>query len=126
MPNGTPKQLANLRPAKKGEIRNPLGARSHDPIRKQLKRLTGDALLDIINMILQNESAGLKKIMDDPKETAIRRIAAKHVHDAIKSGSWGAIEPLIIRACGKPKETIEIQGDIHSTLVRMIKENNRK
>jgi hypothetical protein len=95
----TKKSLSNLKPAKKGEKRNPEGARTHKTY--QMKKLTNLELQDIINAVLNKNKKELKSIIDDPEASALKVGVATSIAKAISRGDWKTIEAIIERIVGK-------------------------
>ena len=85
----TPKQLANLKPPKKGEVRNPNGRPKKLP-----------ALDELLANVLSAEKAGKTEA-----EAILIAIILK-----ARKGNVKAAELILNRAYGKPKESIELSN----------------
>lgn len=96
-----PNSIKNLKPIRKGEVRNPHGARAHDPVKKALKRLANDEFLDIVNAALTGGVRDLLKIAKDPSSPAIKVGVATALAKAIKNGDWKTLEGIVERLIGK-------------------------
>lgn len=108
----TEAQLRNLKPAKKGEIRNPEGGRSHNPIRK----LTLEVYRDIIEIGLTKNVEALKEVAENPKTPALQVAFAFALMDAIKNHKWEVVEGMVSRIVGKIPDQININSQNHTTL----------
>lgn len=106
----TEKQLANLKPIKKGEVRNPEGGRAHSPETKMMKLLTQKSMVRIINLIAQGDVAALRKMAKDESNTALEMMFASVVIKIISKGDMDALDKLLNRMVGKVKDRVEHTG----------------
>lgn len=111
----TKKQLANLRPIKKGQVLNPLGAGAHDPELRALKRLTAHEVAEIGSMIVQRNLPALQQIIKeskdlDSKHSALKVWMATIAIKGISKGDSHALDTLLNRITGRVKEKIELTG----------------
>lgn len=112
----TKKQLANLRPIKKGEIRNPNGGRSHNPILRALRNLTRDEFAKMIELAVLNNVAGLKAVVSDPNSSALQVGIAMAMLKASSKGDWTIIESIVSRVIGKMPDLIEMKTNNETTV----------
>jgi len=96
----SPASLANLKPIQKGEVKNPEGGRSHDPIKSAIKRLTKAEFEDIISLALDANLEELKKIIKDPSSTALRVGVASSLIKAVGRGDFGTLTAIVERIIG--------------------------
>jgi len=104
--------LRNLKPAQKGEVRNPEGARSHNPAR----RLSLELYREIIELALTGNIDSLKKVAEDPKTSVIQVGLAYALIKAVKDGDWDTQERITARILGKIPDHININSQNHTTL----------
>lgn len=99
----TPASLAawEANKIKPGEVRNPLGARAHDPAKKALKKLTTELFQDIIQMALDSDRVALRAVINDQSTPALKVGVAKALYNAIKRGDWGTLRSIIEQITGK-------------------------
>lgn len=103
----TEKQLANLKPFKKGEVHNPIGQNAHDPVKKAIKKLTQEQLAEVIETILSGTPDDLKKLWQGKDATILQMIVAKAVTKAMERGDWSVPNALLERVLGKVPEKID-------------------
>lgn len=112
-----PKSLLNLKPVKKGEIRNPKGAGAHDQLTKALRNLTIKAYRDIIEMVLTNNLTAIKELAQDPKSSTLQVAIATCVMTAINKGDYTVIERIAERIIGKIPEVVNINSNVTKEVV---------
>jgi hypothetical protein len=105
------KSLANLKPCKKGEIRNPEGARSHNKALQALRKFGQKEYSDIIEYALTNNLKALHKVIKDPETSAIKVGVAKALLNAINFSDWNIINQIAERLVGKPAQKIELKTE---------------
>ncbi len=104
------KSLDNLKPIKKGEIRNPNGARTHNPITKALQKLTIETYREVIELVLTGNIDALKEMIEDKKTPAIQVGIATSFLTAINKGEYAVIERIAERIIGKIPEQLNINS----------------
>jgi hypothetical protein len=72
--------------------------------------LSADDVDNIIEYLLSQPIEKLSEIIKDPKQTVIVVNFATAVLTGVKSGDLDAIEKLLNRRIGKPKEKLELSG----------------
>ena len=106
-----PNSIRNLKPVKKGEVRNPFGAAMHDAEKRKWKGATVGYVREIIDIVVMGQPSDLEKIYTAPEGSGApengKRVLAKFVHDAIATGNWSSIERLLERVLGKVPDRIE-------------------
>ena len=112
----TEKQLKNLKPAKKGEIRNPEGGRAHNPITKALKKITIESYREIIETILKGNLEELRAIAADPKTPALQVGIAVAFMNAIKKGDYQVIERIAERIVGKIPDELNVIANTNTNV----------
>jgi hypothetical protein len=106
----TEKQKANLKPIKKGEVRNPEGSRSHNPAVKALKKLTLETYREVIELVLTGNLASLKALAENPDTPAIQVGVATAFMKAITAGDYNVIEQIASRIVGKIPDEINVNS----------------
>lgn len=112
----TEKQLANLRPIKKGEIRNKRGAGAHNEALKAFRRLTIDRYREVIEVGLSSDLAGLQAIIKDPKTPALQLGIATALVKSFQRGDINVLEQLASRIVGKIPDKLEIQSETNISI----------
>lgn len=115
----TAKQLANLRPAKKGEVRNPKGIHAH-PLAEaliNLRKFTLEEYRVVIEETLMGNIAGLQKMVKESEATnsktsALRVGVAMSILKAIKRGDHTVFEQLASRIVGKIPDQLNINAGL--------------
>lgn len=101
---------ANLIPAKKGEIRNPEGGRSHNPAIRALRNLTLEQYREVIEKVLTGNVAELQAMIKNPRTTAIQVGVAACFLKAIKDGDFHIIEKIAERIVGKVPDVLNVNS----------------
>lgn len=115
----TAKQRANLKPIKKGQVLNPNGARTHNPIKKALMKLTVETYREVIELVLTGNLAALEEVIKNPNTPAIQVGVATAFVKALKAGDYGTIERIAERIVGKIPEVINLTSNntnVHANL----------
>jgi hypothetical protein len=107
----SPKQLANLKPIKKGEVRNPLGGKTQNPALRALRKLTIKEYSEVIELALTSNVAALKDIIKHPETSAIQVGVAMALIKAINAGDWTIIEAIAARIVGKLPDRLEVTSN---------------
>lgn len=105
----TAKQLANLRPVKKGEIRNKKGINA-SPLVQRLRKVTQHDVEEIGSMLVLGEQEKLPQIKDNPKDSPLRAMMASVAMEAIADGDEKKMNAILDRLIGKAKEKLEVSG----------------
>lgn len=98
------KSLSNLKPIKKGEVRNPHGAKTHSPELKQIKRLTEAELIEVGSMVIKGSVDQLRAIAKDGTASALKCMIAAVAVKTISKGDPHALDTLLNRLVGKVKQ----------------------
>lgn len=105
----TEKQLANLRPIKKGEVRNPLGRRPN-PIPKALRELTVESYRKVIEAVCTGNIDNLNAMINDPTVSALQVGVATAFVKALQSGDYATIERIAERIVGKIPDELNVNS----------------
>jgi hypothetical protein len=111
MANPNPKPPPLHSRFKKGEIRNPEGARAHKkPFDLKLRKLTIDTYREIIELVLSGDRTELVARANNPKTPALEAGIITSVLKAIKNGDYSVIERIAERIIGKIPDVVKVQS----------------
>ena len=119
----TAAQLANLRPIKKGEVRNPHGNQS--PVLKALRNLTEETFAQVITLFLSSSDKELEAFMSHPETTTFQKGLAKALLQAAKHGNWPMLEHIAERIVGKVPIKMNLNSN-NQTQLSVIDENQAR
>jgi hypothetical protein len=108
MEDGIAKRMKNLKPAKKGEVRNPNGGRAHNGLKAQLKKLTTKELSDMIELVMTKPVSELQKIAMNPNEISLKVGIASAMVRMINKGDFETLEKMLQRVVGKVKDEVDL------------------
>lgn len=111
----TKKQLANLRPIQKGEVRNPLGARAHNKELKKIRSLTVEEVARVGELILQNDLTALEALRDKPGSSVLTVWICAIAVKAIRKGDAMALNALLDRFIGKVPNQVVLTGTLRAS-----------
>ena len=101
----------NLKPAQKGEVRNPNGRpRKYVSILKDAGYKVSE-INDTIQNMMAMDLQELKEVYENPKATILEKTIANAMKRSLEKGSLYSLETLLTRVYGKPKETAEIKQE---------------
>jgi len=104
-----PRALANLKPAKKGEVRNPEGSRSHNPIIKAFNKLHQEHFRSALSEALLSDPEELDKLAARvPGNPSIKRLIARALRNAIRNGEYGLLDRMADRLFGKVADVLNV------------------
>ena len=100
----------NLKPAQKGEVRNPNGRprKFVSALKEQGYKMSevNDAIQVLMSMTIDE----LKEVYNNPKATVLEKTIAAAIRKSIEKGSLYSIETLLTRVYGKPKEQVDVNA----------------
>lgn len=108
MSEGKEKRMNNLKPFKKGNKANPIGAKAHNGLKAQLKKLTTQELSKMIELVMTKSVLDLQKIAQDPREIALKVGIASAMVRMINKGDFDALEKMLQRVVGKVKDEVDL------------------
>ncbi len=114
------RSLANLKPIKKGEVRNKTGSNMNPAIRA-LKNLTIETYREVIELALTSNIDALKSIATDPNTPAVQVGVATALMKAIQAGDWTVIEQIAARIVGKIPDELKVHST-NNTRVALVDE----
>jgi hypothetical protein len=101
-----PNSKKNLKPFKKGNKANPLGAKAHNVY--SFKKLTREVVKDIVHMTTSGNVGDLQKIIHDKNSSALAVAFAACMVRMINKGDIDGIETMIQRVVGKVKDEVDL------------------
>lgn len=114
----TAKELANLKPIKKGEVRNPNGARTHNPLLRAFKNLHQDSFREVLHEVLESDDKKLDALCAPTDgNPSLRRLIAKAMQNAISHGEYGLVERITERLFGKVPDQLNLKSDNLNTSI---------
>lgn len=124
------KELANLRPYKKGQSGNPSGINEPKELR-QVRMLTKKELAEVGNVIIHHNLDTLKNMPDDPTTSVLQAMVAAVAARVIQKGDMNALDLLLNRIVGKVREEVKHSGEIinphpETRVVVMLPSNGRE
>jgi len=102
------KSLANLKPIKKGEIRNPRG--SNNPELTRLRKMTAFEIQELISVLFRKSEKEIRLIEKNKEEGAFRRWICKMVLVGMETADEKRMTLLLDRMVGKVSDKIQVFG----------------
>lgn len=96
---------------KKGQSGNPDGAKLHDRIPGEIKRLASKEVEEIGALILNGDTHQIKQIASDDSAPVLKRWIATVVVKALAKGDYKALDAILDRMVGKVKQVHAIGQD---------------
>jgi hypothetical protein len=114
--------MANRNPSpatriKKGERRNPLGGKLHNPAIRALKNLTIATYREVIELALTSNIEALKRVAENPNTPAVQVGVATALIKAIAKGDWNIVNAIAERIVGKIPDKVEVTNKVESNVV---------
>jgi hypothetical protein len=100
------------RPIKKGEVRNPLGGRAHNPELKKLRKLTREELVKVGSLVLKEDIRALEIIQKSRTEPVLKKWFASVALRALTTGESQHFNILLDRVVGKSKDEIKMEATV--------------
>jgi hypothetical protein len=92
---------------KPGNCANPLGAKAHNVIKRQFRKLTQEQLEEVMTLILSTDPADLQA--QAAKNPSVLKLwIANAASVGLKKGDTAPLVMMLDRILGKPKERVEI------------------
>lgn len=98
----------------KGNNANPRGAGAHNPIVKQVRRLTQDQVAEVGSFILNNNKKAIEEIKENPESSFLKHVIASALLKSADRGELATLNALLDRVIGKPKEKFELDATVSS------------
>lgn len=98
------------RPFKKGESGNPLGARIHNPVKKEFKKLAEEELRKVCEMFLCTPPDELRAAVDK-SENALVAMIGEAIVRGVKNGDYQMAFDIVDRIMGVKQQRWKI--DVH-------------
>jgi len=110
----------NLRPAKKGEVRNPNGRprKFVSALKEQGYKMSevNDAIQVLMSMTLEE----LADTFKNRTATILEKTVANALKKSLEKGSLYSLDTLMSRVYGKPKETVSQEVTINTVNVKVV------
>ena len=117
---------------KKGQVLNPDG-RPHLPEHlkltpglRHLRDFTRNQVIEILSKMFMHTDEQLEEIFYKSETTCLEKAFIKIMLEAIKKGDERKLQFLLDRAFGKVKEHLEVSGNAHTELIKLIKKRERE
>ena len=109
MPRGRPseKSLANLKPAKPGEVRNPSGGLKLPPEVKAARKHNQITVANLLNKFMSMSNSELKDLIKEDSSPVLDMMIAKVVAGAIDHGDHSRLNFILDRLVGKVTDKVE-------------------
>jgi hypothetical protein len=106
----TKKQLANLKPIQKGEVRNPNGSRARvDP---KLRSLSVESFNKIIQTVMTGTLKDLKALAENQESTVAEVAVATSIMIATKKGDYSVVKQIVEQIIGKIPDQLHISAGL--------------
>src|SRR5271167_3346568 len=102
-----PRSLRNLRPAKPGEVRNPLGVNKKRPITDEYWQVSQEAMPEVVVRRFNKEC---RCVLLKPGDTWARGVAVRVHFEAVMEASIRAMREMRESIEGKAPQRLEITG----------------
>ena len=100
----------NLKPAQKGEVRNPNGRPRKFISQLKDQGYKASEVNDAIQVLMSMTIDELKDVYNNQKATVLEKTIAAAIRKSIEKGSLYSIETLLTRVYGKPKEQVDVNA----------------
>lgn len=101
----------------KGEVKNPIGAAAHDPVKKLMRRFTNEYMKEIVELAVMGNLEGLKEVAENPNTPAIQVGVATALMGAIKSGDWTTLRSIVAEILGKQPDKVISDVNVKHSIV---------
>jgi tRNA A37 N6-isopentenylltransferase MiaA len=106
---------------KKGEIRNPTGRPRKLVSTLMIEGYRKSEIVDTIEKIVAMRVDELKQIFESKESTILEKIIANSLKKSLEKGNLDAVETLLNRVHGKPKESIDHNVDSKKDMIFITK-----
>lgn len=100
-PHNIEKTMKNLKPFKKGQSGNPEGGRAHDPVKRELKKITLETIKQMVEDLATKSPAELEAIYQDKNQPIFEAWFAKIAATGINDNDMGRMRFLLEYSAGK-------------------------
>jgi hypothetical protein len=94
---------------KPGNNANPLGGNAHNPVKRQLKKITTETLAQVFNEMLAVEPSKIHEVVNN-EPTVLKNYIASCIQKGMAKGDIGPLMTLLERMVGKVKENVQIES----------------
>jgi hypothetical protein len=92
----------------KGMVLNPLGGKAHNPVIRELRKITQDDVALVGQLIIENNTEEMERIVASPDSTVLQAWMASVAKKGIERGDSNALDVLLNRIIGKAKERVDV------------------
>lgn len=97
------------RDIQKGQVLNPRGAAAHDPLVREIKKMTKESVAEMLQAILH---ATPDEVIDYQPKTLLEDWVLKGIIVAKRKGDLAPLNALLDRIIGKVKDNVAVEGDV--------------
>ena len=112
------RSLANLKPVKRGEVRNPSG--TNGETRAAVSRLTREQIADIGSVLLKGDDKSIEKYADSVGVPFLKKMIANVAVRASNRGDAKAMRIVLEEIAGKQPLDLNVHVSGHALLVQMV------
>lgn len=111
----SPKQLANLKPIKKGQILNPNGGKAHNPLVRAISSYTNNIFAEVLQAVLTADSKTLHAMtLPGPNSNSLRMLVARAMEKAVKDADYSFVERIADRMIGRIPDVNKVDVNTHT------------
>lgn len=93
----------------KGQVLNPKGAGAHNPLVREIKKLTKETVAEMLQAILHSNP---DEINNYKAKTLLEDWVLKGIIVAKRKGDLAPLNALLDRVIGKVKDNVAVEGDV--------------
>lgn len=114
-----PRSIAALKKTaiKPGEVRNPNGGRTHNPLVKAFNKINQDNYREALQHVLDSDESTLDDFCDDPAVSSMTKLIAVSMREAIRLKDFGLLERITERLFGKVPDQLDLTAKTKATSV---------
>ena len=98
----------------KGQVLNPKGAGAHNPLVREIKKMTKDSVAEMLQVILHSNP---DDITDYKPKTLLEDWIMRGILTAKRKGDLAPLNALLDRVIGKVKDNVAVEGDVGIRIV---------
>lgn len=97
------------RDVQKGQVLNPKGAGAHNPLVKEIRKMTKETVAEMLQLILHSDP---EAITEYKPKTLLEDWVLKGIIVAKRKGDLTPLNALLDRVIGKVKDNVAVEGDV--------------
>jgi hypothetical protein len=102
------------RDVQKGQVLNPKGAGAHNPLVKEIRKMTKESIAEMLQAILHSSP---DDVIDYKPKTLLEDWVMKGIIVAKRKGDLTPLNALLDRVVGKVKDNVAVEGDVGIRIV---------